>query len=133
MLPPPVCAALAWMLAPQWASIPLRFAILWCGALLCFFAGVARGLSFRQPGGPTFGQLGGMLCLFVLGIFALVCPAPAMALLGLLAGFAFLLVHDPQAAEEGEAPRYFARLRPVQMLFPLLSVFLLLLRLPGLA
>lgn len=129
MVPPALCAILAWGVPPQSGADFLRFGILWCGALLCFFAGVSRGLSFRQPGGPSFGQLAG-LCLFVLGVFALACPAPAMALLALLAGFGFLQLHDPDAAEAGEAPRYFSRLRPVQMLIPLVSVFLLLLRLP---
>ncbi len=46
----------------------------------------------------------------------------------LLAGYASLIVFDVRAARKLEAPPYFARLRPVQMLIPIASLgFMLIL------
>ena len=39
-----------------------------------------------------------------------------------------MAVLDPLAASHGEAPRYFARLRPVQLLIPVASLAVLLWR-----
>ena len=102
--------------------LAIHLTVVWAGALLCFFAGVHRGLSFRQPGGPVLGQLGGMLLLFCLGVVSLLSPWHGPALVLQLAGFASMAVLDPVAARHGEAPRYFARLRPVQLLLPLASL-----------
>ena len=100
--------------------------VAWSGAVLCFLAGVRRGLSFRQPGGSTVAQVGATLWLFVLGAAALVLPRRGVALVLLLLGYGSMAVLDPSAARRGEAPRYFARLRPVQMLVPILSLLVLL-------
>ena len=105
-----------------------RLTIAWAGAVLCFLAGVRRGLSFRQAGGSTLGQVGATLWLFVLGAAALVSPRRDAALVLLLSGHASLATLDPKAARRGEAPRYFARLRPVQMLVPILSLVVLLVK-----
>ena len=108
------------------AALVLHATVTWAGALLCFFSGVHRGLSFRQPGGPRLSQLGSMLWLFVVGVVSLLSPWPGPALVLQLAGFASLAVLDPVAARHGEAPRYFARLRPVQLLIPVASLAALL-------
>ena len=98
-----------------------RLTIGFAGSVLCFLAGVRRGLSFRQPGGPTANQIGIMFSVFSLGSGAVLLPARKPALLLLLSGFGLLATLDPDAARTGQAPRYFARLRPVQMLIPLAS------------
>lgn len=103
-----------------------RATISWSGGVLCFLAGVRRDLSFRQRGGPTFSQLGPMLWLFVLGIAALLSPRRMPALVLLLLGYGSDAVIDPRAARRHEAPRYFARLRPTQMMLPIASLLLLL-------
>ena len=122
MVPLVAGAVAAVMLRGPVDALVIHLAVVWAGALLCFFAGVHRGLSFRQPGGPMVRQLGGMLLLFSLGVVSLLSPWPGPALVLQLAGFASMAVLDPIAARHGEAPRYFARLRPVQLLIPLASL-----------
>ena len=102
--------------------------VTWAGAVLCFLAGVRRGLSFRQPGGSTVAQVAAMFWLFVLGAGALLSPRRGAALVLLLLGYGSMAVLDPKAAERQEAPRYLTRLRPVQMLVPILSLVVLLVR-----
>ncbi len=102
--------------------------VAWAGAVLCFLAGVRRGLSFRQPGGSTVAQVATMLWLFVLGAGALVSPRRGAALVLLPLGYGSMAVLDPKAAGRDEAPRYMARLRPTQMLVPILSLMVLLAR-----
>jgi hypothetical protein len=113
---------------PAWAAAIIRLDCNWSGALLCFFAGVNRGLSFRQPGGPAFAQFTTMFWLFLLGMSALLSPWQAASLVLLVAGFASMIIIGPAAAWRAEAPRYFARLRPWQMLFPVASLCVLLLK-----
>ena len=120
------CAALA-VRGPALVLV-VHGAVAWAGALVCFFSGVHRGLSFRQPGGPRLSQLGSMLWLFVIGVVSLMSPWPGPSIALQLAGFASMAVLDPLAAIHGEAPRYFARLRPVQLLIPVASLAVLLWR-----
>ena len=120
------CAAL--VLHGSALVLVVHFAVAWAGALLCFFSGVHRGLSFRQPGGPRLSQLGDMMWLFVIGVASLMSPWPGPSIVLQLAGFASMAVLDPLAAIHGEAPRYFARLRPVQLLIPVASLAVLLWR-----
>ena len=103
-----------------------RLTISWSGAILCFLSGVKRGLGFRQKGGPTVAQLGSMLWLFVPGALSLLLPWRIPSLILLLFGYGSEAVLGPLAAERGEAPRYFARLRPAQMVIPVASLLLLL-------
>ena len=117
-----------------WVSLLLAYAAMvpvvagsaaawaWPGGVLCFLAGVRRGLSFRQPGGPTLAQIAAMLWLFVLGVGSLLSPWLVPALGPRIAGFATMAVLDPVAARRREAPRYFVRLRPVQMLVPIVAL-----------
>ncbi len=121
MLPLIACVGLA-LLAPH--LIIIRLAALWSGGLLCFFAGVRRGLSFRQSGGPTFAQLAGMAWLFCAGIITLLT---AFLLFPLIA-FASMMLLDISATHRREAPRYFARLREVQLWLPILSLLILILK-----
>ena len=72
-----------------------------------------------------------MLWLFVLGAAALLSPWPEAALVLEFLGYATMAVLDPASARRDEVPRYFARLRPLQMLVPLACLAGLLLRLLG--
>ena len=128
MVPLMAGAVAALVLREPYAGLAVHGTIVWAGALLCFFAGVHRGLSFRQAGGPALSQLGEMLWLFWAGMASLLSPWPGPALVLQLAGFASMAVLDPIAARYGEAPRYFARLRPVQLALPLASLAALLWR-----
>jgi hypothetical protein len=122
----PVVAGTAGTLATRGrASATLaRLTLGWAGAVLCFLSGVRRGI--RQPGGPTAAQLGAMLWLFAAGAGSLLMPRRVPAILALLLGYGTEAVIDPAAARRGEAPRFFARLRPVQLLLPLSCLLLLL-------
>ena len=109
----------------------LDLIVLWGAAILLFLAGVRRGLSFRTPNGVTSGQIAASMWYFTAGfgslaLWALGSKAPAMLLL--LLGYASLIVFDVRAARNLEAPPYFARLRPLQMLIPIASLgFMLIL------
>lgn len=66
-----------------------------------------------------------MLGLFGLGFLALLAVAlgqtvPALVLL--ILGFTGIALLDPIAARRGEAPLFFARLRPLQMPLAILSL-----------
>lgn len=126
MIPIAIGAIGAWLLPDPFDGLARDMAIVWGGAVLCFLAGVRRGVSFRTPGGATAAQLATMLWLFVLGIgslFLLQTVAPPILL---LAGYVSLATLDPLAARRGEVPLFFARLRPVQMLIPILASIALL-------
>ena len=71
-------------------------------------------------------QLATSLGLFALGLAALAVPRTGVALALLLAGYLALAVLDPWAARRGEAPLFFARLRPLQMLVPIAGLAALL-------
>ncbi|ESR26093.1 Permeases of the major facilitator superfamily [Lutibaculum baratangense AMV1] len=128
MVPFVAGAAAAWWLAGTEAWFAARLTIIWGGALLIFFSGVRRGLSFRTPGGPRPAQIVMFAWLFCLGLAVLLIPSEATALSLLLAGFVSLWVLDPRAAARREVPPYFARLRRVQMLIPIACLAMLLLR-----
>ncbi len=124
---PTVAAAGTVLLAPRpWRASASRLGSLWAGAVLCFLAGVRRGLSFRQPGGSTVSEIGTMATLFSLGAASVLLPRGRPPVLALIGGFVLLGVGDTRAARREEAPRYFARLRPVQVLVPLASLSILL-------
>ncbi|KQP38495.1 hypothetical protein ASF49_05770 [Methylobacterium sp. Leaf104] len=130
MLPFAVGALVAW----GWRGAPLGQAaaaltVLWGCAILLFLSGVRRGVSFRTEGGATIVQIATMIGLFGLGFAALVLATldravPALVLL--LLGFSAIAVLDPIAARRGEAPLFFARLRPVQIPIAILSLAALL-------
>jgi hypothetical protein len=126
MVPVAAGAAGAWLAPPAWTGLIVHADGLWCGALLCFFAGVRRGLSFRQSGGPTLAQLAGMMWLFVLGVATILSLWQNLSLALPLVGFASMFWLDAQATAHHEAPLYFARLRAVQLWIPVLSLAALL-------
>ena len=106
-------AALGWFVTRQpWLIDAGR---VWGAAILIFLAGVTRGLSFFTEGGPRVSQIVIMLLRFLLGLAALLAPPPPAFVL-LIIGYASIALTDTAAARDGAAPRYFARLRPPQML-----------------
>jgi hypothetical protein len=123
MIPFPAALLAAWVW-PEVGWLAARAAVVWGAAILLFLAGVRRGLSFRTEGGPRPSQVAMTLWLFALGLLLPLVPHP-LALAGLIAGFGSLLILDPRAARRGEAPLYFARLRPSQMAIPVASAALL--------
>jgi hypothetical protein len=104
----------------------LAFGQTWAAVILIFLAGVARGLSFFTEGGPRTAQIAVTMWRFACGLVALILP-PVLALPVLAAGYLSVLVYDPLAARTGGTPRYFARLRPPQMIVALTGLVLLFL------
>jgi hypothetical protein len=129
MLPFAVGAAGAWLLRGDLGDLAATLTILWGCAILLFLSGVRRGVSFRTEGGPTLVQIATMLTLFCLGLGALLAMTfgrPSWALGLLIVGFGLIAVLDPIAAGRGEAPLFFARLRPLQIPIAILSLAALL-------
>jgi hypothetical protein len=118
MLPFVAGALAAWTLSDAWRNEAIGLTLIWATAILTFLAGVRRGLSFRTEGGPAVAQIATMFVLFVLALGASIAVFHgsyfAAALLA-LGGFATILATDPIAARRGQAPLFFARLRPPQI------------------
>jgi hypothetical protein len=83
----------------------LHLTLVWSSAVLCFLAGVRRGLSFATPGGATAGEIASALFLFALGLPALFLPAPTVPLVLLIVGYASTGLLDARAARRGAARR----------------------------
>lgn len=129
MLPFAVGAALAWIGVTPGRAVWIDLTLFWAASICTFLSGVRRGVSFRTMGGPTLRQMLTMIWLFSAGSGALVLwwtghEALAVGLLAL--AYATIGVLDPIAARAGEAPLFFARLRPVQMIIPVVSLLALL-------
>ncbi len=122
MVPFPVLALVPWFGPAAWVPAALSWLVCWGAAILAFLAGVRRGLSFRTPGGERPAQIVTVLWLYLLAVGALLLPWMTGRLALLAAGYASLAVMDPAAARRREAPLFFARLRPVQMVVPLTAL-----------
>ncbi len=122
MLPFPVAAILAWVLDDIAAQQAVAFCLTWGGAILALLAGVRRGLSLRTPDGPDTAQLATMLWLFLLAFGSMISPWRLAAVELLAVGFTSVAVLDPVAVKYREVPPFFARLRPLQMMVPILSL-----------
>lgn len=129
MLPFAAGGLASWVLNGAWRTAAVDLTIVWAGSILAFLAGVRRGLSFRTEGGPAVAQIVTMFCLFVLALAALVSSRfgfPLAATAALFVGFLALQVLDPIAARNGQAPLFFARLRPPQLTIAVVSLAALL-------
>jgi hypothetical protein len=112
-------------LIPQSTGVPIAIAaVMWSGALLAFFAGVRRGLSFSERGGARLSELSSMLWLFGLGVLTLIFESPLIGTVG----FGSLAVLDSMAARRLQAPHYFKRFRPAQMVVAMAGLALILAR-----
>ena len=129
MLPFVVGAGASWVLRGFWHGEVVLVTMIWANAILAFLAGVRRGLSFRTEGGPALAQIATMFCLFVLALLSLLALTHGFTRLAIgstLLGFAAILVLDPIAAHDGQAPLFFARLRPPQISIAAASLAVLL-------
>ena len=129
MLPFVVGAILSWATRTAVRAEFVLLTILYAASILLFLAGVRRGLSFRTEGGPRVMQIVTMFGLYALGMLALIAAVEGFATIAaalVLAGFACVLVLDPIAARRGEAPLFFARLRPPQIAIAVASLTALL-------
>ncbi|MCW6510055.1 DUF3429 domain-containing protein [Hyphomicrobiales bacterium BP6-180914] len=129
MLPFVIGATLAWLDFRPGRNVWFDLVVIWAVSICTFLAGVRRGVSFRTMGGPTRRQMITMLWLFSAGSGALVLwwlGLPSLTLVLLAAAFTSIGILDPIAAQSGEAPLFFARLRPVQMVLPVVSLLSLL-------
>lgn len=129
MFPFAAGAAAAWATSGSWHAEAVLLCTLWAAAILAFLAGARRGLSFRTEGGPALAQISTMFCLFTLALASLVAVVHAHARLAigcLLVGFIAVMILDPIAARAGQAPLFFARLRPPQMAIAVISLAALL-------
>ncbi len=129
MLPFVVGAGASWTVRGSWHGEVVLVTMIWANAILAFLAGVRRGLSFRTEGGPAVAQIATMFCLFVLALgslLALTHGFTRVAVGSTLLGFAAIMVLDPIAARDGQAPLFFARLRPPQIAIAAASLVALL-------
>lgn len=118
MLPIVAGAALAWWTRGRLDYLVALLTMVYAGAILVFLAGARRGVSFRTGDSPTAAQIATVLLLFGLGLGGLMSAVLGKAVLALallIAGYVAVGVLDPIAARRGEAPLFFARLRPTQM------------------
>ena len=125
VLPMVVGAVALWIAPESQAFLILPLTLFWGASILMFLAGVRRGVSFRTPGGPRMTQITMMLFLFAVGFVAIVATLWAYlttAAVLEIAGFVSLAVLDPIAARSGDAPLFFARLRPLQMTIPVVML-----------
>jgi hypothetical protein len=107
-------AGTVWLF-PSLTALISAAATAWSGALLTFFAGVRRGLTFSEAGGAKPREIASMLWLFGLGVGALWLRAGPLALGLAILGFASVAALDVMAARRLEAPRYFRLFRPTQL------------------
>ena len=126
MLPLAAAALGTWTLPPPWPGIAIRLAIVWAAIVLVFIAGVRRGFGFGWRSASTPVEIATMLAYSIPAGIALVLPSPHWSMASLLIGFGLVLVLDPIAAGQGDAPAHFATLRPPQITIALASLLALI-------
>ena len=128
VVPVAMLAWAAWALpggdGPAWTR---TLAAIWSGALLAFFSGVRRGLSFSEARGARPAEIVTLLVLFAAGVLTLLFRSPAFG----AAGLALTAVFDVLAARRREAPAYFGAFRPVQLGLAALGLAWIALRTAG--
>jgi hypothetical protein len=123
----PILAVASAALPPQPGYDCLLAGQLWAAGVLIFMGGVRRGLSFGAPDAHLRRQVATALCYFGIGLVAMILPiGPAFVLL--IVGYALAGLLDHRAAKAGEAPPYFAQLRPLQAAVAILGLAGLLIR-----
>ncbi len=126
MVPIAVGAAAAWYLQGQPLDyLVILVTLLYSASILCFLAGVHRGVSFRTEGGPRLSQMVTMLVLYGLGLGSLITVVTGKIVFGLsmlILGYALVAVLDPLEARSGAVPLAHARLRPIQMPIAVISL-----------
>lgn len=125
MLPLVVGAVALWFVPTTQSFLLLNLVLLWAASIIIFLSGVRRGVSFRTPQGPHVSQLVMMLWLFVVGfasVLATVWGFPVTAIILEIVAYVSIAIIDPISARNGDAPLFFAKLRPVQMVLPIAAL-----------
>ncbi len=129
MLPFVAAAVGSWMLDGDLRNGAIQGGAIYGASILAFLGGVRRGVSFRTEGGPRVAQIVTMAGLWLTAFLALLSiniGLPEVALGLLVVGYAVIMIFDPIAARSGQAPLFFARLRPPQMAIAVVSFVALL-------
>lgn len=116
MLPLVVAAVSAWLLPQPWPFWAVQLGIIWGALVLAFIAGVRRGFGFGYAHASKPVEIATSIGYFTLAGLALVIGRPSAALLPLILGYVLAALLDRRAALQGDAPAYFATLRPRQLL-----------------
>lgn len=116
MIPLVAAGAAAWMLPPPWPFVAVQLGIIWGALILAFIAGVRRGFGFGHAAASTRVEIATSIAYFVLAGLGLVIGRPSMALMPLIIGYVLAALLDRRAAVAGNAPAFFATLRPRQLL-----------------
>ena len=117
-------AVLAVIVRHDLQTVSLQLTTAYAAAMLTFMAGVRRGLSFRSERFPTLPKLATTFLYFGLALAALagvVLDHLQVAASALTIGFAAAMIADPIAATGGDAPFFFRRLRPPQMIVAIIG------------
>lgn len=130
MLPFLAGALGCWLIRP-WSGIALELTIIWGSLILAFLGGVRRGFGFGfgDSAASTKAETLTMMVYVLLGGLALILAAadlPAAAVTILAAGYVLVPIADTRAAGKGDAPAYFASLRPWQMSIAVASLLAIL-------
>lgn len=116
MLPLVIAGIAVWVLPRLWPLVAIRLSIIWAALLLAFIGGVRRGFGFAWPGASKVAEIAAAAAYLMVGLLALISPDPLLSLGVLAAGFLLAALLDRRAALRGDAPRWFATLRPPQLL-----------------
>jgi hypothetical protein len=116
MLPLAAAGVGVWTLPEPWPLLAVQCAITWAALILVFIGGVRRGFGLGQDRASTAAEIAAAVAYVTLAGFALVVPRASVALALLIVGYALAALLDTRAASRGDAPRHFARLRPLQLL-----------------
>lgn len=116
MLPLIAAGAGAWALPHPWPEHALRLALIWGAVILAFIGGVRRGWGFARADASKPVEIAAAVLYVAAAALSLAILRADIGLPVLAAGYALAALLDRRAALVGDAPRYFARLRPPQLL-----------------
>ncbi|MCP9221675.1 DUF3429 domain-containing protein [Erythrobacter sp. LQ02-29] len=121
MLPFVAGALGVWLGMPAWQALALWLTQVWGALILSFVAGVRRGFAFERERASTPVEIATMIPYVVLAGLGVLLP-PLWGVMALALGFALATLLDTRAAKRGNAPAFFARLRPTQFPIAVLSL-----------
>ena len=116
MLPLLAAGLGVWLLPGGWPILAIQLAIVWAALILAFIGGVRRGFGFAREEASTPVAIAAAGSYLAVALLALVVPRATMALMLLIVGYAVAALFDRRAALAGNAPAFFATLRPPQLL-----------------
>lgn len=116
MLPLLAAGIAVWVLPGGWPILAVQLTIIWAALLLAFLGGVRRGFGFAAAPADRIVEITAAAAYLGIALLALLVPRASIALALLAAGFALAALLDRRAARSGNAPAWFAKLRPPQLL-----------------